>query len=78
MMKRAALYARVGTRDGHQKPEVQYMALRQVADAPVGGWLRSMSITVSVRAERKGHLAIARDLRVGVSTVRRELGAGAP
>jgi DNA invertase Pin-like site-specific DNA recombinase len=32
MAKRAALYARVSTRNGHQDPEVQLMALRQVAE----------------------------------------------
>ena len=31
MTRRAALYARVSTRNGHQDPEVQLMALRQVA-----------------------------------------------
>ena len=40
----------------------------------------SASIEADIRAARqagKGQLAIARDLRVGVSTVRRVLGAGA-
>ena len=32
MTKRAALYARVSTRNGHQEPEVQLMALRRVAE----------------------------------------------
>jgi DNA invertase Pin-like site-specific DNA recombinase len=36
MTKRAALYARVSTRNGHQDPEVQLMALRQVAQR--AGW----------------------------------------
>lgn len=36
MSKRAALYARVSTRNGHQDPEVQLMALRQVAER--AGW----------------------------------------
>jgi hypothetical protein len=36
MAKRAALYARVSTRYGHQDPEVQLMALRQVAER--AGW----------------------------------------
>lgn len=36
MTKRAALYARVSTRNGHQDPEVQLMALRQVAER--AGW----------------------------------------
>jgi DNA invertase Pin-like site-specific DNA recombinase len=36
MTKRAALYARVSTRNGHQDPEVQLMALRQVAAR--AGW----------------------------------------
>jgi len=36
MAKRAALYARVSTRNGHQDPEVQLMALRQVAER--AGW----------------------------------------
>jgi DNA invertase Pin-like site-specific DNA recombinase len=36
MAKRAALYARVSTRNGHQDPEVQLMALRQVAGR--AGW----------------------------------------
>ena len=35
-MRRAALYARVSTRNGHQDPEVQLMALRQVAER--AGW----------------------------------------
>jgi DNA invertase Pin-like site-specific DNA recombinase len=35
-MKRAAIYARVSTRNGHQDPEVQLMALRQVAER--AGW----------------------------------------
>jgi DNA invertase Pin-like site-specific DNA recombinase len=34
--KRAAIYARVSTRNGHQDPEVQLMALRQVAER--AGW----------------------------------------
>ena len=36
MTRRAALYARVSTRNGHQDPEVQLMALRQVAGRT--GW----------------------------------------
>jgi DNA invertase Pin-like site-specific DNA recombinase len=36
MTKHAALYARVSTRNGHQDPEVQLMALRQVAER--AGW----------------------------------------
>jgi DNA invertase Pin-like site-specific DNA recombinase len=36
MTKRAALYGRVSTRNGHQDPEVQLMALRQVAAR--AGW----------------------------------------
>jgi len=35
--KRAALYARVSTRNGHQDPEVQLQALREVAAR--AGWL---------------------------------------
>jgi DNA invertase Pin-like site-specific DNA recombinase len=35
-MKRAAIYARVSTRNGHQDPEVQLLALRQVAER--AGW----------------------------------------
>jgi DNA invertase Pin-like site-specific DNA recombinase len=35
-MKRAGIYARVSTRNGHQDPEVQLMALRQVAER--AGW----------------------------------------
>jgi len=35
-MKRAAIYARVSTRSGHQDPEVQLLALRQVAER--AGW----------------------------------------
>ena len=35
-MKRAAIYARVSTRNGHQDPETQLMALRQVAER--AGW----------------------------------------
>src|SRR5919106_4992477 len=35
-MKRAALYARVSTRNGHQDPETQLLALRQVAER--AGW----------------------------------------
>jgi DNA invertase Pin-like site-specific DNA recombinase len=35
-MKRAAVYARVSTRNGHQDPEVQLLALRQVAER--AGW----------------------------------------
>ena len=35
-MKRAAIYARALTRNGHQDPEVQLMALRQVAER--AGW----------------------------------------
>jgi DNA invertase Pin-like site-specific DNA recombinase len=35
-MKRAAIYARVSTRNGHQDPEVQLMVLRQVAER--AGW----------------------------------------
>jgi predicted site-specific integrase-resolvase len=31
-MKRAAIYARVSTRNGHQDPETQLLALRQVAE----------------------------------------------
>jgi DNA invertase Pin-like site-specific DNA recombinase len=31
-MKRAALYARVSTRNGHRDPETQLLALRQVAE----------------------------------------------
>ena len=34
--RRAALYARVSTRNGHQDPEVQLQALREVADR--AGW----------------------------------------
>jgi DNA invertase Pin-like site-specific DNA recombinase len=36
LAKRAALYARVSTRNGQQDPEVQLMALRQVAER--AGW----------------------------------------
>jgi DNA invertase Pin-like site-specific DNA recombinase len=36
MTKRAGIYARVSTRNGHQDPEVQLMALRQVAER--AGW----------------------------------------
>ncbi len=36
MTKRAALYARVSTRNGHQDPETQLLALREVADR--SGW----------------------------------------
>jgi DNA invertase Pin-like site-specific DNA recombinase len=36
MAKRAGIYARVRTRNGHQDPEVQLMALRQVAER--AGW----------------------------------------
>jgi DNA invertase Pin-like site-specific DNA recombinase len=147
-MKRAAIYARVSTRNGHQDPETQLLALRQVAER--AGWqvveeyvdrgisgakgrdqrpafdqlLRdatrrrfdiimawsvdrlgrslqdlvafldkarakgkqlgrpkvSPSVEHSIRAAReagKGQLAIACDLHVGVSTVRRVLGTGA-
>jgi DNA invertase Pin-like site-specific DNA recombinase len=35
-MKRAAIYARVSTRNGHQDPETQLLALRQVAQR--AGW----------------------------------------
>jgi DNA invertase Pin-like site-specific DNA recombinase len=35
-MKRAAIYARVSTRNGHQDPETQLLALRQVAERT--GW----------------------------------------
>jgi DNA invertase Pin-like site-specific DNA recombinase len=35
-MKRAAIYARVCTRNGHQDPETQLLALRQVAER--AGW----------------------------------------
>ena len=35
-MKRAALYARVSTRNGHQDPETQLLALRPVAER--AGW----------------------------------------
>ena len=35
-MKRAAIYARVSTRNGHQDPATQSLALRQVAER--GGW----------------------------------------
>ena len=35
-MKRAAIYARVSTRNGHQDPETQLLALRQVAER--AGW----------------------------------------
>jgi DNA invertase Pin-like site-specific DNA recombinase len=35
-MKRAAVYARVSTRNGHQDPETQLLALRQVAER--AGW----------------------------------------
>ena len=35
-MKRAAIYARVSTRNGHQDPATQLLALRQVAER--GGW----------------------------------------
>ena len=35
-MKRAAIYARVSTRNGHQDPETQLLALRQVAKR--AGW----------------------------------------
>ena len=35
-MKRAAIYARVSTRNGHQDPDTQLMALRQVAER--AGW----------------------------------------
>jgi DNA invertase Pin-like site-specific DNA recombinase len=103
-MKRAALYARVSTRNGHQDPETQLLALRQVAEH--AGWrivgeyvdprhqrrqrtrqaavFRSAaqpklppSVERSIQAARaagKGQLAIARELRVGVDTVRRVLG----
>ena len=38
-MKRAAIYARVSTRNGNQDPEVQLMALRHVAErAAVSRW----------------------------------------
>src|SRR5919106_5674133 len=91
-MKRAALYARVSTRNGHQDPETQLMALRQVAER--AGWQvveeyvdhgisgangrdqrpvfdRLMKDAIrAARAAGKGQLAIARDLGVGVSTVR--------
>ncbi len=36
MTKRAALYARVSTRNGHQDPETQLLALREVAER--AGW----------------------------------------
>ncbi len=36
MTKRAALYARVSTRNGHQDPETQLLALREVAQR--SGW----------------------------------------
>jgi DNA invertase Pin-like site-specific DNA recombinase len=36
MTKRAAIYARVSTRNGHQDPETQLLALRQVAER--AGW----------------------------------------
>jgi DNA invertase Pin-like site-specific DNA recombinase len=36
IMKRAAIYARVSTRNGHQDPETQLLALRQVATR--AGW----------------------------------------
>jgi len=36
VMKRAAIYARVSTRNGHQDPETQLLALRQVAER--AGW----------------------------------------
>ena len=36
MTKRAALYARVSTRNGHQVPETQLLALREVAER--SGW----------------------------------------
>jgi DNA invertase Pin-like site-specific DNA recombinase len=36
LMKRAAIYARVSTRNGHQDPETQLLALRQVAER--AGW----------------------------------------
>ena len=36
MTKRAALYARVSTRNGHQDPETQLLALREVAER--SGW----------------------------------------
>jgi DNA invertase Pin-like site-specific DNA recombinase len=35
-MKRAAIYARVSTRNGHQDPETQLLALREVAER--AGW----------------------------------------
>jgi DNA invertase Pin-like site-specific DNA recombinase len=35
-MKRAAIYARVSTRNGHQDPETQLLTLRQVAER--AGW----------------------------------------
>jgi DNA invertase Pin-like site-specific DNA recombinase len=35
-VKRAAIYARVSTRNGHQDPETQLLALRQVAEC--AGW----------------------------------------
>ena len=35
-MRRAAIYARVSTRNGHQDPETQLLALRQVAER--AGW----------------------------------------
>ena len=35
-MKRASIYARVSTRNGHQDPETQLLALRQVAER--AGW----------------------------------------
>jgi DNA invertase Pin-like site-specific DNA recombinase len=35
-IKRAAIYARVSTRNGHQDPETQLLALRQVAER--AGW----------------------------------------
>jgi DNA invertase Pin-like site-specific DNA recombinase len=36
IMKRAAIYARVSTRNGHQDPETQLVALRQVTER--AGW----------------------------------------
>jgi DNA invertase Pin-like site-specific DNA recombinase len=36
VMKRAAIYARVSTRNGHQDPETELLALRQVAER--AGW----------------------------------------
>jgi DNA invertase Pin-like site-specific DNA recombinase len=36
VMKRAAIYARVSTRNSHRDPETQLLALRQVAER--AGW----------------------------------------